>query len=198
MENKKLIKIILDNLRVYIEPAIVGTMYNLEEIVGLVRREVGHKIAEQLREGMDIKTILVEMKGDYHDGKYHGYSPYQFDIGSYLPWINTGKWKNLQLATLKCIEVLEEKRRYLVSKGWDKELSPLMFRRAIFAAYNCGQGNVHKALSRGEDVDSRTYGKDYSKEVFEHAAVCKKILDAENGRFKAFMSSIMQKFKFNL
>jgi len=39
--------------------------------------------------------------------------------------------------------------------------------RAGIASYNCGPGNVAKALSNNIDVDSYTTGRDYSKDVLE-------------------------------
>ncbi len=38
-------------------------------------------------------------------------------------------------------------------------------RPAAIAAYNCGPGNVRKALKAGLDVDAYTTGKNYSKDV---------------------------------
>jgi soluble lytic murein transglycosylase-like protein len=42
--------------------------------------------------------------------------------------------------------------------------------RAAVAAYNCGQGNVNKAISDGYDVDHYTTGGDYSTDVMGRAA----------------------------
>lgn len=66
------------------------------------------------------------------------------------------------------ISVLNGKKNYLEQKGWKSKLSPLWWERAITAAYNCGKGNVNKALSWILDVDAYTFSKDYSKEVFRY------------------------------
>jgi hypothetical protein len=42
--------------------------------------------------------------------------------------------------------------------------------RAAVAAYNCGQGNVTKAIDDGFDVDIYTTGHDYSRDVLGRAA----------------------------
>jgi soluble lytic murein transglycosylase-like protein len=42
--------------------------------------------------------------------------------------------------------------------------------RAAVAAYNCGPGNVTRAISDGYDVDHYTTGGDYSTDVLERAA----------------------------
>jgi Transglycosylase SLT domain len=41
---------------------------------------------------------------------------------------------------------------------------------AAVAAYNCGQGNVNKAIKNGVDIDSYTTGHDYSRDVLSRAA----------------------------
>lgn len=41
---------------------------------------------------------------------------------------------------------------------------------AAVAAYNCGRGNVERAIARGINVDSYTTGHDYSKDVLSRAA----------------------------
>jgi hypothetical protein len=69
------------------------------------------------------------------------------------------------------ISVLDGKKNFLRQKGWDQRLSPLLWQRAITAAYNCGEGNVNKALSKNLDVDNFTFSKDYSKEVFRYRNV---------------------------
>ena len=50
-----------------------------------------------------------------------------------------------------------------------------LFQGAI-AAYNCGSGNVRKALETGQDVDARTTGKDYSADVIGRAIALKEAL----------------------
>ena len=51
-------------------------------------------------------------------------------------------------------------------KKHEEKLGSYWFGRAITAAYNCGEGNVEKVIITGKDIDSRTFNKDYSKEVF--------------------------------
>ena len=98
----------------------------------------------------------------------HGRSFYQIDDRSYPDFVNHTPLSNVKAYAKKAVECLEEKRKYLVSKGWFDTLEDAEFERAITASYNCGQGNVHKALSRGYDVDHYTFTQDYSKEVMEY------------------------------
>ena len=42
--------------------------------------------------------------------------------------------------------------------------------RAAVAAYNCGRGNVNRAITNNVDVDAFTTGHDYSKDVMARAA----------------------------
>ncbi len=195
MTDQQIIKILLDALREYIEPVIKGTPYKLSEIVGLVMREYGHKVARELKEGKDIKHILTNAKGDYRNGRYHGFSPFQIDIGSFPEWINAGHWQSLMLSSAMCIKVLEEKRAYLKNRGWNKKLSIEKFRRSVFAAYNCGQGNVHKALSHGADPDRYTFNHDYSAEVMRFAGICQEIINEQSNGFYRSIRFMMDRMK---
>lgn len=42
--------------------------------------------------------------------------------------------------------------------------------KAAIAAYNCGEGNVARALANGADVDRYTTGQNYSWDVLQRAA----------------------------
>ena len=57
--------------------------------------------------------------------------------------------------------------------------------RAYVAAYNCGAGNVIKALNNKKDVDYYTHGRDYSADVLNRMQVYttfySKELDFKNG-----------------
>ena len=75
--------------------------------------------------------------------QYHGFGFWQIDIASFPSFISSGKW---------------------VDPG-------AMAQPAVTAAYNCGEGNVNKALEANLDVDSYTFAKDYSKEVFRYRGI---------------------------
>jgi hypothetical protein len=178
MKERELLQLLLDNLKDYIEPVVKDTRYDLAWIIALANRECGWKVAQQLNKGMSITDSLTNMKGDYISGKgYQGYSPFQIDIKSYPDFINSGDWKDLEKAAEKCINVLEEKRKSLVSYGWTEDkLGLTLFNRAITAAYNCGQGNVNKALKNGKDVDAYTFNHDYSKDIFRAISIVNELI----------------------
>lgn len=179
--DSKMMQWIKDNLSSSIKTAIAGSIYTEDWLAGICARETGFLFVRYANQGMSFDEIAIRMIGDYSKRKndaekvYHGFGFWQIDIDSFPKFVNSGKWKNPLETAKMAVSVLNGKRDYLKSKGWDKKLQPLMFQRAITAAYNCGEGNVHKALSNGLDVDHYTYSKDYSKEVFRYRGLYAKL-----------------------
>lgn len=168
---------IKENLGKFMRDAVSGSSFSEDLLAGIAARETGFLIIRYFNQGFGFGDIAQRMKGDYRksEGRYRGFGFWQIDIGSYPDFITSGKWKSPELTAKKAVSVLEEKKRYLESKGWGRRLGPEEFERAVTAAYNCGQGNVDKALSRGLDVDSYTYSKDYSAEVFRYRKIYRKL-----------------------
>jgi len=147
-----------------------GLLYTKEWLVAMAYRETGFLIGRYAAKNMTPFAIHPLMRGDYGQRKgeteksYHGYGYWQIDIGSYPDFVRSGDWKDPYKTCVKAISVLEEKRLYLEKKfTW---LQGEDLHRAITAAYNCGQGNVATALSKGRDVDIYTHQHNYSKEVW--------------------------------
>jgi len=144
--------------------------YTKDWLAAMAMRETGFKIAEFKELGKSPDIIHQVMRGDYSQRKgeteksYHGFGYWQIDIGSYPYFIKSGNWKDPFKTCLMAIDVLEEKRLYLVPHFPNLQGDSLY--RAITAAYNCGQGNVAKCLNEGKDIDARTYNHDYSREVW--------------------------------
>lgn len=129
---------------------------------GIPSREYGFLIPRKVNAG---KTFMQIASNAWGDGG-HGASLWQIDDRSFPEFIRKHPLSDVKAYMIKAVEVLKEKERYLVSKGWNREkLGDELFERAVIAAYNCGQGNVHKALSRGLDPDRYTFGGDYSRDV---------------------------------
>jgi hypothetical protein len=129
---------------------------------GIVCREYGFLIPKKVNQGKTFEQIIANAWGDGG----HGASIYQIDDRSFPDFIKAHPLSDVRAYCIKAVEVLKEKERYLVSKGYTREkLGDETFERAVISAYNCGQGNVSKALARGLDVDRYTYGGDYSKDV---------------------------------
>jgi len=176
MTEKQTLKLLYKELSPYIIPEIKGTLYTISDIIALACREGGSKVVKLLGKGLDIDVILGNFLGD----SGHGHSIYQIDDRSYLPWIKTGAWMHLGESTKKCIEVLEEKRRFLEHKGYNaRNMGYADFKMAVFCAYNCGQGNVYKALRSNQDPNNRTAHKNYGREVMRLSRLIEEISQAQ-------------------
>lgn len=145
-----------------------------EDLLGaMVQRETGFKIIRILNKdpGISVMAVSAEMKGDWsrRDGEdhssYHGFGFWQIDIKSFPHFVDSGDWKDPEKCCGMAIDVLLGKRKYLSDKLPGIKGQEL-FERANVAAYNCGEGSVLRAILNHEDVDSHTYNKDYSKEVW--------------------------------
>lgn len=177
--NKDILKWIHDNLGETIRELVNGefkdTVYTEALIAGLICRETGFLILRYANQGMDLIAIASRMKGDYgrrageSAPQYHGYGFVQIDTGSYPQFIRDTPLSDYKAWLHKAIEVLEEKRRSMVTTFAKCNIGPDddNYIRAILAAYNSGQGNVIKSLIHGRDVDSTTYQGDYSKETMK-------------------------------
>jgi hypothetical protein len=145
-------------------------LYTKDWLGAMAMRETGFLIARYVKDGAKPEVIHTLMRGDYGqrpDDKekvYHGFGYWQIDIGSYPDFVKSGDWKDPFKTCRKAISVLEEKRLYLEPRFPNLQSDSL--HRAITAAYNCGQGNVAHVLTAGQDIDSRTYDKNYSAEVW--------------------------------
>lgn len=177
MTEKDILSWININLGDAIDKAIIHARENFPDhpytkdwLAGMIMRETGFLIARYIKAGTKPEIIHTLMRGDYgqrpgeKEKNYHGYGYPQIDIGSYPDFVKSGDWKDPFKTCLKAIEVLEEKRQYLVPKFPNLQGDGL--HRAITAAYNCGQGRIAQALNEGKDIDARTYNHDYSREVW--------------------------------
>ncbi|MBC8046091.1 MAG: peptidoglycan-binding protein, partial [Fimbriimonadaceae bacterium] len=149
--DKDMMQWIKINLGEIIKEAVKNSIYTADWLAGMGARETGFLFAKYYNQGFSYNDICLKMKGDYckrqgeKEKQYHGFGFWQIDTGSYPVFINAGDWQDPLKTAIKAVNVLEEKRKYLIQKGWDKKLSAILFERAITAAYNCGQGNVNKA-----------------------------------------------------
>lgn len=99
----------------------------------------------------------------------HGHGPMQIDDRSFPQFAQdyrAGKLTPVDGIEMGC-KVLSAKlksiKKFLPQLAGDLQL------RAAVAAYNCGEGNVKKVVLAGQDVDSKTTGHDYSRDVLERA-----------------------------
>ncbi len=172
MTEKQILSWIKTNLSPIIDKAIKdsGTdLFTTDLLAAMAMREVNFLIARNSTKHFSVVCEL--MKGDYgqrpceKEKSYHGFGFWQIDIGSFPEFVKSGDWKDPYKTCIKAISVLEGKRKYLESK------LPSVPLNAIVAAYNCGEGNVYRAIKNGKDVDIYTHNHDYSKEVFRYKEI---------------------------
>ena len=169
MTEKQTLLWIKTNLGGYIQQALKEP-YTMDWICAMTYRETGFLISRYVSKGLTSGKVHSLMKGDYSQRpgetkkQYHGFGYMQIDTGSYPEFVNSGAWKNPLSLYIKAISVLEEKRLYL-TKSFPLMVGDQLY-RAVTAAYNCGQGNVAKAIRKGLGVDHYTHQHNYSAEVW--------------------------------
>jgi hypothetical protein len=178
-QSPQLLLWIKENLGGAIQTAVAGSAYSEDWLGAMVARETGFLITRYVNQGLSPAEVHFRMKGDYGqrpgetDKQYHGFGYWQIDIGSYPDFVNSGDWQDPLKTATKAVSVLDEKRNYLLAANLN--LDPDTLERATTAAYNCGQGNVVKALNKHVDVDSYTFSQNYSAEVFRFRAIYQKL-----------------------
>ncbi len=120
--------------------------------------------------------LILEEEGKGDQG--HGHGLMQIDDRSFGDWLAANDWQNPAVNIEKGVEILTGKYNYLAGKGVLDDLNEADSQQAAVAAYNCGEGNVLKVLQKGEDIDSRTAGGDYSADVLARAARFKEVFTA--------------------
>jgi len=120
--------------------------------------------------------LLLDADGLGDSG--HGHGVMQIDDRSHSAFCESDNWQDLA-ASLTYVHqvVIIPSFNYLGTNCWEAlgEDYPALFWASI-AAYNCGPGNVRKALEAGDNVDARTTGKDYSADVRARALALKETL----------------------
>lgn len=115
------------------------------------------------------ETNLTNIRGDFRGGQYHGFGIMQVDIGTDPGFASRGDWKDVSKAIRRGTEILASKREELKKMGLFSNVN-------MYCAYNCGSGNVKKAVAQGKDPNSRTTGKDYGSDVAKRVAVFQEFL----------------------
>jgi hypothetical protein len=99
------------------------------------------------------------------DGGGFGRGLMQIDYDAH-EFARSGNWKDPGANIEYGCTVLSQSYNYLKRKT---NLKGRELLRAAIAGYNCGPGNVLKAVNAGLDVDYYTFGRDYSKDVLNRA-----------------------------
>ncbi|RJR43825.1 MAG: hypothetical protein C4567_05160 [Deltaproteobacteria bacterium] len=112
----------------------------------------------------------------------HGHGEMQIDDRSHGRFCASGQWRDLG-ASLAYVHknVIVPSFNYLGEHYFDlfgdEDYEALFW--GTVAAYNCGAGNVRKALEARQDVDARTTGRDYSADVRRRALELRAALERE-------------------
>lgn len=104
------------------------------------------------------------------DGKGFGRGLLQIDYDSH-EFARTGNWKDPKANITYGIALLSSFLNFFKRKYNNYDNNQLM--RVVLSAYNCGPGNVMKAIKYNKDIDYYTTGRDYSIDVLKRAAIFK-------------------------
>lgn len=170
--NRDILQWIYDNLgeliRKCTDENYKDTIYTESWIAGIICREVGFLILKYANKGLTKDEITLHMIGD----SGHGRSYFQIDDRSYPDFVNSTPLSDVEAYCNKAIECLEEKRKYLESKNYTSNtMTTDEYEMAITCAYNCGQGNVVKALDKGRSPNVYTFNGDYGTAVMEYRGI---------------------------
>lgn len=161
MTETSTLKWIKDNLGSIMAQAISksdgGSNYTPAWLGAMAYRETGFLIMKY--HDKPVNEVAALMIGD----RGHGRGFWQIDDRSFADFCKSGDWKDPLKCCIKAISVLQGNRKYFAAHF--PALTGNDLDRAIIASYNCGAGNVSKAINSKHDVDYFTFNQDYSKEV---------------------------------
>jgi ABC-type xylose transport system substrate-binding protein len=115
------------------------------------------------------ETNVRQIKGDWHDGEYHGFGLMQIDCRTDPEFCANWKPEQAEASIERGAAILAAKRQQLAAA----DCTDL---RAIVAAYNAGAAAVLRALRAKADPDFCTTGDDYGADVLARDKVFKKLL----------------------
>jgi hypothetical protein len=176
MTETSTIKWIKDNLGIIMGQAILqspgGSNYTPAWLGGMAYRETGFLVMKHTDKPVnEVSALMIGDQG-------HGRGFWQIDDRAFPDFCKSGDWKDPLKCCVKAISVLEGNRKYFTAHY--PELTGTDLQRAIIASYNCGCGNVSKALSTKHDVDYFTFNQDYSKEVLRFMGIYSSLPNSNN------------------
>jgi Transglycosylase SLT domain len=117
------------------------------------------------------ETNMQNIKGDFHDGAFHGFGIMQVDVGTDPAFCASWTPDQVEGSITRGVQILVGKRNSLAAKNITDE-------KAIAAAYNTGEGNVIRSVQNSADPDRTTTGHDYGADVLARKAVFAKLRSA--------------------
>jgi len=112
------------------------------------RRTTKHRTAILPSDGFGFGRGLMQIDYDFHS------------------FARTGNWQDPEDNIYYAIQLLQDYRDYLIKQ---MNLTNNDLLRAAISAYNCGPGNVLKALRKNISPDHYTTGNNYSADVLNRA-----------------------------
>ncbi|MDM8564144.1 transglycosylase SLT domain-containing protein [Candidatus Halobeggiatoa sp. HSG11] len=100
------------------------------------------------------------------DGGGYGRGLMQIDY-DWHEFARTGKWYDPRENLIYACTVLDRARKYFDRKA--QSLDEEQKLRAMLAAYNSGAAATLRSIRAGDDIDARTTGHDYSKDVLDRS-----------------------------
>jgi hypothetical protein len=120
------------------------------------------------------ETNMRNIKGDFHDGAFHGFGIMQVDVGTDPAFCAAWTPENVEGSIQRGTAILAGKRDSLAAKA-------ITDPKAIAAAYNTGAANVIRSVQNGLDPDRTTTGHDYGSDVMARRAVFVKLRSIAQG-----------------
>jgi len=161
-EAEKLRKVIMDAAaKTNLAPAIICGIGSRESHWGLAlkprgyggrgdfakRRPRGNRSGLEPNDGGGYGRGLMQIDYDWHE------------------FARTGNWQDARANIMYACTVLNNSRLFFERRQVPKD----KMLRAILASYNAGATATYRCISGGKDIDCRTTGRDYSKDVLNRA-----------------------------
>jgi hypothetical protein len=146
-----------------LDPFVLGGIGSRESHWGLALRPPGPSGTEdfaQRRFPTQFRTGPLPPDGG---GFGRGLMQIDFDAQEFA---RTGSWQDPEQNILVGAKILAGYRDFVQRKT---TLAGSALLQAAVAAYNCGPGNVLRAIQDGRDIDFYTAGRNYSKDVWNRA-----------------------------
>src|SRR5579884_503929 len=110
------------------------------------------------------ETNMLNIRGDFHDGAYHGFGIMQVDVGTDPDFCASWTADQVEGSIQRGTQLLAGKRDQLAHHDVTDP-------KAIAAAYNTGASNVLHSIQNNADPDRTTTGHDYGADVMARRAV---------------------------
>jgi hypothetical protein len=106
---------------------------------------------------------------------YHGHGLFQIDDRWHQNFIRSGEWKDPERITAYACNLLNSNFNMIRRSMANNDSGDYNLERATVASFNCGAGGMLMVIGRNEDIDSRTTGKNYSREVLRFAKIYREL-----------------------